>query len=47
MKELLIGLTIGMIAGALITESSTSARSLVKKGKKALAKQFDSISEKI
>ena len=47
MKELLIGLTLGMIAGALITESSTSARALVKKGKKAVQKQFDSLSEKI
>ena len=47
MKELIIGLAVGMIAGAFITESSTSARALVKKGKKAISKQFDSISEKI
>ena len=47
MKDLLIGLTIGMIAGALITESYSGVRALVKKGKKAVEKQFDSISEKI
>ena len=47
MKDLLIGLAIGMIAGAIVTESNQEARQLVKKGKKAISKKFEDISEKI
>lgn len=47
MKDLLIGLAVGMIAGAILTESNHDARQLIKKGKKAISKKIEDMTEKI
>lgn len=43
MKKLLAGIVVGLLAASAFDKSKTAAKSMIKKGKRAISRKFDEI----